>query len=173
MTYDIEKSIETLSRTPLVLEAMLGGLSKEWTHRNEGPGTWSPFQVLGHLIINDETNFIPRAQLILSSQEPKVLSPINMTAHVERFTDSSIDTLIQMFKELRTQNLVILQSLSISNRDLVKTAIHPKVGVVQVSNVLSTWVAHDLTHIGQIARVMAKQYKNEVGPFIEFLTRLH
>ena len=172
MKYEIEKAIEVLSRTPLVLETLLTGLSNDWTHNNEGPDTWSPFEVVGHLIVNEETNFLPRAQLILSNQQPKVLSSISMTAHLERFNDISIDKLLQMFRDLRKQNVVILQSLSISNSDLTKTVIHPKVGTVQLSNVLSTWVTHDLIHIAQISRVMAKQYKNEVGPFIEFLPRL-
>ncbi len=172
MIYKVEKAIEVLSQTPLVLETMLTGLSKEWTHNNEGPGTWSPFEVVGHLIVNEETNFLPRAQLILTNQEPRHLSPVSMTAHFERFNIISIDTLLHMFKDLRKQNVVILKSLIISNEDFTKTAIHPEVGTVQLSNVLSAWVAHDLIHIGQVSRVMAKQYKNEVGPFIKFFTRL-
>jgi hypothetical protein len=172
MKYEIEKAIEVLSRTPLVLQALLTGLSNDWTHNNEGPATWSPFEVVGHLIVNEETNFLTRAHVILSDLEPKVLNTISMTEHLERFNDISIVKLLQMFSDLRKQNVVILQSLSISNKDLTKTAIHPKVGTVQLSNILSTWVTHDLIHIGQISRVMAKQYKKEVGPFIEFLPRL-
>lgn len=172
MKYEMKKAIEVLSRTPLVLETLLTGLSNEWIHNNEGPGTWSPFEVVGHLIVNEETNFLPRTQLILSDEVSKVLMPIDMTAHLERFRGRSMETIIKEFKDLRAQNLQTLQSLHISNNELSKTAMHPKVGEVKLSHVLSTWVAHDLIHIGQITRTMAKQYKNEVGPFIEFLTRL-
>jgi DinB superfamily len=161
-----------LSRTPRVLDAMLSGLSDEWLYGNEGPGTWSPVEVVGHLIINEETNFLSRAKLILSEGAIKTLTPIDMAAHLERFDEVPVDQLLQLFRELRTENIRMLQSLAPSAADLTKTAIHPKVGLVQLSHVLATWVAHDLIHIGQVSRVMAKQYKQEVGPFLEFLPRL-
>lgn len=172
MKYKVEKAIEVLGQTPKVLETLLAGLSEEWTHSNEGPDTWSPFEVVGHLIINEETNFLSRAQLILSSREPEVLTRISMTAHVERFSNLSLEAQLQLFRDLRTQNINTLHNLSITDEDLEKTAIHPEVGTVRLANVLSTWVTHDLIHIGQIARVMAKQYKDEVGPFIQYLKRL-
>jgi DinB superfamily len=172
MRYKIDNAIEVLKRTPIVLETLLSGLSDDWIHCNEGPDTWSPFQVAGHLIVIEETNFLVRTKEILSNQEPMLLSRISMTSHLERFEGVSIEKQLILFKELRAQNLASLSSLSISNEDLSRTARHPEVGTVQLYNVLSTWVAHDLIHIGQITRVMAKQYKSEVGPFIEFLTRL-
>lgn len=172
MRYKVEKAVEVLSRTPQVLNAMLAGLSNEWTQTNEGPGTWSPFDVVGHLIINEEVNFLSRAQLILNNQEPQVLSRINMRAHVQRFSNIPLKEQLQLFEKLRVQNIAMLQRFSIKEDDLLRTAVHPEVGIVQLSNVLSTWVAHDLTHIGQIVRVMARQYKAEIGPFIYFLKRL-
>lgn len=173
MKHTIDNAVEVLKRTPLVLETLLTGLSDDWIHTNEGPDTWSPHQVVGHLIVNEETNFLVRAKVILSNQEPKILSRISMTSHLERFKNTTIEKQLILFKNLRLQNVASLQSLSISNENLSKTATHPEVGQVQLSNVLSAWVAHDLVHIGQITRVMAKQYKNEVGPFIKFLTRLN
>lgn len=173
MKYTIDSAMEVLKRTPLVLETLLTGLSDDWIHTNEGPDTWSPHQVVGHLIVNEETNFLVRAKVILSNQEPKLLSRISMTSHVERFKGVPIEKQLILFKELRLQNVASLQAFSISNEDLSRTATHPEVGLVQLSNVLSAWVAHDLVHIGQITRVMAKQYKSEVGPFIKFLTRLN
>lgn len=172
MQYKPEQAIEVLSRTPQVLEALLSGLSDDWLYSNEGPGTWSPVEVVGHLIINEETNFLPRTKLILSDGGSKTLSPIDMTAHIERFDEVPIAQLLTTFRELRNENIRSLQSINLTATDLNKTAIHPKVGLVQLQHVLSTWVAHDLIHIGQISRVMAKQYKHEVGPFIEFLPRL-
>lgn len=173
MKYKVEEAIEVLGRTPRVLDAMLSGLSDLWIHANEGPHTWSPFQVVGHLIINEETNFLSRAQLILSNEEPKVLQRISMTAHLDRFRDGTLEDQLKLFSDLRVQNIVTLRNLLLTDTALVKTAVHPEVGAVQLANVLSTWVAHDLIHIGQVARVMAKQYKEEVGPFIQYLKRLH
>lgn len=173
MRYKIDSAIEVLKRTPAVIETLLSGLSDDWIHGNEGPDTWSPFQVVGHLIVNEETNFLVRAKMILSNQEPTLLSSISMTSHLERFAGEPMEEQLILFKGLRAQNVASLESISVSDEDLSKTATHPEVGTVQLYNVLSTWVSHDLIHIGQITRVMAKQYRNEVGPFIKFLTRLN
>lgn len=171
MKYDLLKAIEILERTPEVLYAQLNGLSDVWLHANEGPDTWSPFQVVGHLIINEQTNFLTRIRLIVSSEEPIMLAPVNMIAHLERFKVQTIANLLSEFASLRGQNLEDLKMLVKPGVDLQKVALHPKLGNVRLVNILATWVAHDLTHLGQITRVMARQFK-EVGPFIEFLTRL-
>lgn len=173
MTFEIDHALEVLSRTPTVLSKQLAGLSEDWINANEGPNTWSPKEVVAHLIVNEETNFLPRTLLILSGSEEKILQPINMTSHLPRSKSSTIDSLLAEFAEVRQKNLQMLRALKLSHVDLHRTATHPKVGEVELKNILSTWVAHDLTHIGQIARVMAKQYKDEVGPFIQFLQRLH
>jgi len=172
MKYDLAKALEILVRTPDVLRAQLNGLSDEWLHADEGPGTWSPFQVVGHLIINEQTNFLPRTLLILSSNENKMLQPIDMKSHLVKFNGMTIADLLAEFSQLRNRSIEQIKALPLSHEALQKTAIHPKLGSVHLSQVLATWVAHDLTHIGQITRVMAKQYKDEIGPFIEFLTRL-
>lgn len=172
MKYQLSKAVEILARTPEVLRVQLTGLSDEWLHGNEGPGTWSPFQVVGHLIINEQTNFLPRTLLVLSNKESQMLQPIDMTSHLEKFKGQNIGDVLSEFSQLRRRSIEQLRSLAISESDLQKVALHPKLGIVVLSNVLSTWVAHDLVHIGQITRVMAKQYKEETGPFIEFLTRL-
>lgn len=172
MKFDLQKAIELLSRTPQVLQVQLTGLSDEWINSNEGPGTWSPIEIIGHLIVNEETNFLTRTLLILSDEEYKILAPIDMTVHIEKVRGRNIMHLLSEFSELRRKNIETLKALNLSSKDLQRTAIHPKVGIICLSNVLSIWVAHDLTHLGQVTRVMAKQYRHEVGPFIEFLTRL-
>lgn len=172
MTFELRKSLEILSRTPQVLQAQLSGLSNEWIVGNEGTGTWSPFDVVGHLIVCEETNFLPRTLFILASGENKLLDSIDMTAHLHRNDRKTIDDLLDEFAQLRKGNLEKLQSIALTDRDFNKSAIHPKIGVVSIANVLSTWMAHDLTHLAQINRVMAKQYKEEIGPFIHYLTRL-
>jgi DinB superfamily len=170
--FDLKEAIELLRRTPQVLQVQLTGLSDEWIKGNEGPGTWSPLEIIAHLIVNEETNFLTRTLLILSDDENKTLAPINMTVHLEGSRGRNIVHLLSEFSELRRKNIETLKSLNLSSEDLKRTAIHPKLGMVCLSNVLSTWVAHDLTHIGQITRVLAKKYRQEVGPFTEFLTRL-
>lgn len=172
MKYDLSMSIEILERTPEVLDTLLVGLSDEWLHGDEGLNTWSPFQVVGHLIVNEETNFLPRTLLILSGPETKILQRIDMTSHIDRFRGKRIEDLISQFRRLRNENIKKLKALEVTADDLETNAIHPKVGNVALSNILATWVAHDLVHIGQVTRVMAKQYREEVGPFIEFLPRI-
>ena len=172
MTFELNKSIEILSRTPKILQTQLSGLPNEWIIGNEGTGTWSPFDVVGHLIVCEETNFLPRTIFILAAGENKTLDSINMTAHLHRNDGRSMNDLLDEFAWLRKRNIEKLTSISLIGQDFKKTAIHPTIGKVSVANVLSTWVAHDLTHLAQINRVMAKQYKEEIGPFIHFLTRL-
>jgi hypothetical protein len=172
MKFNLETALEILSRTPQVLHSQLAGLSEEWVTGREGPGTWSPQEVIGHLIVNEETNFLSRVRLILSDAEPKIVTPINMTIHLERSRGITITDLLSEFKELRLRNLETLRSFNLTEADYAKTATHPKVGIVSLSHVLSIWVAHDLMHIGQITRVMARQYQQEIGPFLEFLPRL-
>ena len=170
MTFDLQKSIEILNRTPRVLQAQLSGLSREWIVGNEGAGTWSPFDVVAHLIVCEKTNFLSRTLFILEGGENKILPSLDMTFHLQR--NDELTNLLDEFALLRKQNIEKLRSLTLSIDDFKKTALHPTIGTVCISNILSTWVAHDLTHLAQINRVMAKQYKNEIGNFIQFLTRL-
>lgn len=169
MSFEIKKSIELLSHTPKVLHALLHGLSKEWVMENEGPGSWSPFDIIGHLIVCEETNFMSRVIYILGKDENKVLSLISMTAHLERNRKIKLADLLKTLARLRRKNIIKLASLNLSAKDLQKTAMHPTLGVVNISHVLSAWVAHDCTHVSQILRVIAKQYQSDVGPLIENL----
>lgn len=173
MKFDLDRSIEILERTPVLIEGLLSGLSEVWINNNEGPGTWSPYDIVGHLIHGEKTDWIPRMKIILSESTNKEFTPFDRFA---QFRDSEGKTLIQLlatFKSLRNQNLHHLRSLDLSETDFTKTGIHPEFGETTLSQLLSTWVVHDLNHIGQIVRVMAKQYKAEVGPWQEYLKILH
>ena len=164
MRYNIEQSLEILSRTPDSLHALLSGLSPEWTQQNEGPETWSPFDVIGHLIHGEKTDWIPRAKIILGEGD-KNFVPFDRFAMFEASKGKNLEQLLTEFKELRKQNIAELKKLNISESDLEKTGIHPVFGAITLRNLLSTWVTHDLNHIYQIVRVMAKHYKEEVGPW--------
>jgi len=173
MNFEISKTIEILERTPPAIEALLNGLSGEWTSNSEGNGTWSPYDVLGHLIHGEKTDWIPRVRIILSEQSDKRFTPFERFAHFDESKNKSLRQLLDEFKWRRTENLSFLRRLNLSESDLLKTGIHPEFGVVTLKQHLSAWVVHDLAHIAQIARVMAKQYKDEVGPWIEYLSILN
>ena len=166
--FDLEKAIEVLERTPRVLRAMLENLSDEWIYRNEGEETWSPYEIVGHLIHGENTDWIPRMEVILSDRADKTFEPFDRFAQLIA-EKKPLLALLDEFEALRTENLRILRSRVISADDLKAKGIHPAFGEVTLSQLLSTWVAHDLGHIAQISRVMAKQYKEEVGPWIAYL----
>lgn len=169
MTFEINKSIEILSRTPLIIESLLNGLSEEWLRNNEGENTWSPYDILGHLIHGEKTDWIPRVKIILSNSENKTFEPFDRFAQLNEDQKKSVEELLKDFKEIRAKNLKELKSLQIDDSKLSKKGIHPELGETNLKELLSTWVVHDLGHISQISRVMAKQYKSEVGPWIEYL----
>ncbi|NET32932.1 MAG: DinB family protein [Cyanothece sp. SIO1E1] len=170
MSFSLSKSIEVLERTPAVLESLLVGISDEWIHSNEGEHTWSPYQVIGHLIHGEKTDWIPRTKIILSNSPDKTFDPFDRFAQLNDPRNLSISELLDEFKTLRKQNLDELISLDIDDHTtLSKIGIHPEFGDVTLKELLSTWTVHDLGHIAQIARVMAKQYKSEVGPWIEYI----
>jgi hypothetical protein len=169
MTFNINSAIEILERTPRVLTSMLDGLSHEWINNNEGEQTWSPFDVVGHLIHGEKTDWMVRAEIILSGREPKTFKPFDRFAQFEQSKGKTLTQLLEEFQYLRMKNLTVLKSKSLSPHDFKKTGIHPTFGEVTLEQLLSTWVAHDLGHIAQISRVMAKQYKNEVGPWNAYL----
>lgn len=173
MKFDLEQSIEILERTPFVLESMLNGLSDEWTTSNEGPETWSPFDVVGHLIIGEKTDWIGRVEIMLSDRPNKMFEKFDRFAQLTENKNKTLDDLLNEFKALRNRNVALLKSKRISPSDYGRTATHPALGEVTLSQLLSTWAAHDLNHIAQIVRVMGKQYKTEVGPWAEYLKILH
>ncbi len=172
MKFNIDKSIEILERTPTVLEHLLSGLSNEWTTSNEGENTWSPYDVIGHLIHGEKTDWIPRAQIILSDAPNKTFEPFDRFAQMSADKQKSLEELLAEFKALRSENINLLKAFSVNKKTLTQTGIHPELGQTNLKNLLATWVVHDLGHITQISRVMAKQYKTEVGPWEQFLTIL-
>lgn len=169
MTFDINQSIEILSRTPATLETLLNGLSAAWLTNNEGEDTWSPYDIVGHLIHGEKTDWMTRARIILSNAEDKTFVPFDRFAQLNEDQEKSIEELLKEFSAIRIENLKALKALSVSEAELSKTGIHPELGQVRLKELLSTWVVHDLGHISQISRVMAKQYKTEVGPWKAYL----
>ncbi len=168
MEFDIDKSIEILERTPRVVEDLLKGLSDDWIMHNEGAETWSPYDVVGHLIHAEKTDWVPRMDKILLDGDKK-FEAFDRFAQFKESKGKSLATLISEFKTLRKESIATLHRKNITSADLMKKGIHPAFGEVTLRQLLSTWVVHDFTHLAQIVRVMAKQYKEETGPWIEYL----
>jgi hypothetical protein len=173
MNFDLAHSLAILERTPSVLRAMLAGLPDAWTTRNEGPDTWSAFNVVGHLIDGEETDWMGRARIILARGENRRFAPFDRLRHLTATRGKSLGELLSRFAALRERNLAELRRLKLGAAELVLTGEHPALGVVTLEQLLATWVVHDLGHIAQIARVMAKQYGAAVGPWQEYLPVLH
>ena len=168
MNYTIKEAAQLLERTPVVLRALLTGLANGWTMSNEGPDTFSPYDILGHLIHGEKTDWATRAKIILAFGVSKPFTPWDRFAQYEESKGKTLDQLLDEFEAIRKENMQWFNSLDLSESDLDKKGMHPKLGEVTLRNLLSTWVVHDLTHIAQITRVMAKQYKEEMGPWPEF-----
>ena len=169
MQFELNKSIQILERTPRVLYALLSGLNDDWIIHNEGLKTWSPFDVIGHLIHGEKTDWIIRARIILSDAEDKTFVPFDRFAQLSANRDKSLNALLDEFSHLRKQNITILRKMQLTESELALHGVHPELGVVTLRQLLSTWTAHDLGHIAQISRVMARQYRDEVGPWIAYL----
>jgi hypothetical protein len=168
MKYNLEKSYEILERTPAVLRILLTGLSDEWIMNNEGAETFSPYDVVGHLIHGEKTDWRDRATMILEHGVSKTFVPYDRFAQCEESKGKALQQLLNEFEALRMKNMEWFRSLNLSEADLDRQGTHPVLGQVTLRQLLSTWVIHDLTHIAQTTRVMAKQYKDEMGPWIEF-----
>lgn len=173
MEFQLEPAIEVLGRTPLTLNALLRDVSDPWIMQNEGPETWSPYDVVGHLIHGEQTDWIPRAKLILEYGESRPFEPFDRVAMFEKSKGKLIAELLDTFTQLREQSLRELESLNLTPELLEKRGQHPGLGVVTLKQLLSAWVVHDLGHIKQIVRVMAKQYRMEVGPWTAYLSILN
>ncbi len=173
MNFEINKAIPVLERTPLVLRSLLQGLPEEWIYENEGKDTWSPFDVIGHLIHGEKTDWMVRSEIILGDGPDKVFEPFDRFAQFEDSKGKTLEVLLTEFETLRNGNLELLKSKQLSSEDLNLEGIHPELGTVTLAQLLSAWVVHDLGHITQISRVMAKQYKNEVGPWPKYMTILN
>lgn len=168
MNYDLTDARAILERTPRVLKTLLGDLSSEWTKSNEGGESWSPFDVVGHLIHTDETDWMPRCKAILFAED-KRFPPFDRFGYEEKSKGKTVADLLDRFEVVRAESLSELDSWKLVPAQLEMTGIHPEFGEVTLRQLLSTWVAHDLNHIGQIVRVMAKQLKEEAGPWVQYL----
>lgn len=169
MTFGLDSMIDVLARTPAALQHMLGGIGEPWARGNEGEDTFSPFDVIGHLIDGEETDWIPRARIILSRGPDLTFEPFDRFRHRDRNVGRSMDSLLTEFAELRSANLGLLRSWNLTPADLDLAGMHPSLGRVTMRELFAAWVVHDLGHIAQITRVMAKQYRDEVGPWVPFL----
>src|SRR5262245_13783454 len=172
MQFELEQGVAVLRRTPAVLAALLRGLPESWIRSDEGSGTFSPFDVLGHLIHGERTDWIPRARIILEHGTRREFEPFDRFAHFEVNRGKMLDELLDALLRLREANLTTLEQLELTPEQLRRQGLHPTLGVVTLRQLLSTWVAHDLTHIVQVCRVMAKQYRDEVGPWLGYLSVL-
>jgi len=173
MEFDLDKAIAVLSRTPATLAALLRDLPRDWIANNEGPDTWSPFDVIGHLIHGERADWIPRARIILQHGESRPFDPFDRFAQFEESRGKTLEELLETFAELREQNLKSLREMNLGAAELALTGTHPALGRVTLKELLATWVTHDLDHIAQVARVMAKQYTSEVGPWAAYISILH
>lgn len=168
MRFDLDESIAILERTPATVDRLLRGLPAAWTTPNEGPDTWSALDVVGHLIHGEEDDWIPRARMILEHGESRTFKPFDRFAMFERFGGASLEDLLDRFAEIRTESLVTLRAWNLKPEQLALRGRHPSLGVVTLEHLLACWVVHDLSHLAQIARVMAKQYHEAVGPWVEY-----
>jgi hypothetical protein len=169
MEFELKSARDILARTPFVLTSLLKDLPDDWARQNEGPDTWSPFDVVGHLIHGDLTDWIPRTRIILEGRAEKAFEPFDRFAQLETSVGKSLNQLLEEFSTLRKRNLSDLDGLVRTTKPLDLEARHPEFGSVTLKQLLSTWVVHDLGHIGQIVRTMAKQYASEVGPWAAYL----
>jgi len=168
MTFDLGLATDVLRRTPAALQALLGGIADPWARGTEGPDTFSPFDVVGHLIDGEETDWVPRARIILARGDAR-FEPYDRFRHQARNAGRSLSSLLDEFTRLRAANLDLVRSWGLTAEQLEWTGQHPVFGPVTLAQLLAAWVVHDLGHLAQASRVMAKQYKDAVGPWVPFL----
>ena len=173
MEFSINKSIEILERTPHVLIQLTNHLSAEWTMNNEGGETWSVFDVIGHLIHGEKTDWMVRIEIILSERANKEFEPFDRFAQLVKSKGKSLEQLLNEFLAVRELNIKKLKGLNLTENDFTRTGIHPAFGAVTVLQLIAAWTVHDLNHMSQISRVMAKQYKELSGPWIEYMKILN
>jgi hypothetical protein len=169
MDFDLDSSTDVLARTPATLGALLADLPDSWIRGREGPETFSPFDVVGHLIDGEETDWIPRARIILARGPDLRFEPYDRFRHYARNVGRSLGELLDEFARLRAANLDLLRSWQLTGVELDLAGIHPTFGPVTLRQLLAAWVVHDLGHVAQVSRVMAKQYREEVGPWVPFM----
>lgn len=173
MNMNLQEAIEVLERTPQALAYLLTGLSDGWVLHNEGEGTWNATEVIEHLIEAEKTNWIPRLEVMLQGGEDTHFPPFDRFAHLQQTSEQTLEQKLLEFQMLRAQNIARLQAIVEPQKHFELTGIHPAFGVVTVKEMLSTWVVHDLTHMAQIVRAIAKRYTTDVGPWKEYLSILN
>ncbi len=167
--FNLDETIAVLTRTPAALDALLRGLPESWVRSHEGKDTWSAFDIVGHLIVGERTDWMPRTRLILENGEARPFDPFDRFAQSKENQDKSLEQLLDDFARLRRENLAALQALNLRHEDMSRRGRHPALGVVTLSQLLATWAVHDLTHVHQLSRVMAYQYREAVGPWSVYL----
>lgn len=165
----LEETLALLARTPATLNTLLRDLPETWTCRHEGKSTWNPTNVVGHLAHCESDNWLPRIRMILEKGEERTFEPLDRFAFVQECEGKLLAELLDEFARLRAENLRTVRELKLSSEDLDRRGRHPALGVVTLSELLATWATHDLTHMHQITRVMAFQYREAVGPFRRYL----
>jgi len=169
MQFDLAQGRLVLERTPETLRTLLSGLPDEWTRANEGPNTWSPHENIAHLINGERTDWIPRARLILAGDPKATFVPFDREGFFVEGRARALSDLLDLFASLRAENLAALDAMQIGPRELELTARHPGLGQVTLRQLLASWVVHDLGHIVQVSRTLARQLRGEVGPWTEYL----
>ena len=167
--FSLTEATAVLTRTPVTLDALLRGLPDIWVRRNEGKDTWSAFDIVGHLIVGERTDWMPRARILLENGEARPFDRFDRFAQLKENHDKSLEQLLDDFARLRKQSLDALQALNLQPEDLKRRGRHPALGVVTLSELLAAWAVHDLTHLHQLSRVMAHQYRDAVGPWSAYL----
>ncbi len=172
MHLELTRALEILERTPATFRALLGGLPEAWTAPDEGPGTFSAFDNIGHLIHGERTDWIPRAHIILAQGPDRRFEPYDRFAQQRESLGKDMAQLLEEFARLRSENVATLRAWRLTDRELALEGEHPELGPVSLRELLATWTAHDLSHVAQTARVMAKQYRDAVGPWRAYLPLL-
>jgi len=167
--FSLADAVAVLTRTPTTLNALLRGLPDIWVRCNEGKDTWSAFDIVGHLIVGERTDWMVRARIILENGEARPFDPFDRFAQLKESRGKSLEQLLDEFARLRGENLAALQALNLQPEELARRGRHPRLGVVTLAQLLATWAAHDLTHLHQLSRVMAYQYRDAVGPWSAYL----
>ena len=178
MEFRVTEAIAVLARTPATVSALLRGLPDVWVRCNEGRSkdgkdTWSALDILGHLIVGERTDWMPRVRILLENGEARTFDPFDRFAQLKESRDKSLEQLLDDFARLRKENLAALEALNLQPEDFTRRGRHPALGVVTLSELLATWAVHDLTHVHQLSRVMAYQYREAVGPWIKYIGVMH
>ena len=169
MALDLDDTISLLARTPITLNTLLRDLPEIWTQRNEGENTWSAYDVIGHLAHGERADWIPRVKCILLYGDSQAFEPFDRFAQIRESQGKSLSQLLDEFSQLRAENLATVRAMNLEPGDLERCGLHPSLGPVTMSQLIATWAAHDMTHLHQISRILAHQYRETVGPWSQYL----